>query len=73
MNAIQLTCDYLVVGAGAAAIAFIDTLLTRHPSTSIKIVLVDKNPIPGGHWVNAYGYVRLHQPSIVYGVASRQL
>jgi hypothetical protein len=73
MNATQLTCDYLVVGAGAAAIAFIDTLLTRHPSTSIKIVLVDKNPIPGGHWVNAYGYVRLHQPSIVYGVASRQL
>ena len=71
MNVTQLACDYLVVGAGAAAIAFIDTLLTRHPST--KIVLVDKNPIPGGHWVNAYGYVRLHQPSIVYGVASRQL
>ena len=71
MNVTQLACDYLVVGAGAAAIAFIDTLLTRHPST--KIVLVDKNPIPGGHWVNAYGYVRLHQPSIVYGIASRQL
>ncbi|KAL3822005.1 hypothetical protein ACHAXA_002991 [Cyclostephanos tholiformis] len=71
MSLIQLACDYLVVGAGAASIAFIDTLLTEHPTTNI--VLVDRNPVPGGHWVNAYGYVRLHQPSLVYGVASRQL
>jgi len=74
MNAITtklLVCDYLVVGAGAASIAFIDTLLTHLPTTTI--VLVDKNPIPGGHWVHAYGYVHLHQPSLLYGVASRQL
>ncbi|KAL3804934.1 hypothetical protein ACHAW5_006791 [Stephanodiscus triporus] len=71
MSATQLLCDYLVIGAGVASIAFIDTVLTEHPTT--KIVLVDKNPVPGGHWVNAYGYVRLHQPSVVYGVASRQL
>jgi hypothetical protein len=71
MSVTQLLCDYLVIGAGAAAIAFIDTVLTEQPTT--KIVLVDKNPIPGGHWVNAYGHVRLHQPSLVYGVASRQL
>lgn len=71
MSETQLACDYLVVGAGAASIAFIDTLLTERPAT--KIVLVDRNPIPGGHWVDAYGYVKLHQPSIVYGVSSRQL
>ena len=74
MNAITtklLACDYLVVGAGAASIAFIDTLLTHLPTTSI--ILVDKNPVPGGHWVHAYGYVHLHQPSLLYGVPSRQL
>lgn len=74
MNAITTklrTCDYLIVGAGAASIAFIDTLLTHLPTTTI--ILVDKNPIPGGHWVHAYGYVHLHQPSLLYGVASRQL
>jgi hypothetical protein len=65
------TCDYLVVGAGAAAIAFIDTLLTELPSA--KIVLVDKHQAPGGHWNDAYDFVRLHQPSLLYGVASRQL
>ncbi len=71
MNVTKLTCDYLVVGAGAASIAFIDTLLTEQPLS--KIILVDKNPSPGGHWVHAYGFVRLHQPSLLYGVASRQL
>ena len=67
----KLLCDYLVVGAGASSLAFIDTLLTENPLLSI--ILVDKNPIPGGHWVHAYDYVHLHQPSAIYGLASRQL
>lgn len=66
-----LECDYLVVGAGAATLAFIDTLLTELPE--LKIILIDKKEIPGGHWVDAYGFVHLHQPSIVYGLASEQL
>ncbi len=48
-------CDYLVIGAGVASIAFIDSLLTDLPSA--KIVLVDKKPAPGGHWVDNYGYI----------------
>jgi hypothetical protein len=36
-------------------------------------VLVDRNDQPGGHWINAYPYVRLHQPSAYYGVNSRKL
>ena len=67
----SLSCDYLVVGAGAASLAFIDTLLTELPST--KVVLVDKNAAPGGHWVHDYDFVTLHQPSLLYGVASKQL
>jgi len=66
-----LECDYLVVGAGAAPLAFIDTLLTELPES--KIILIDKKEIPGGHWVDAYGFVHLHQPSLVYGLASKQL
>ncbi|KAG7349641.1 FAD-dependent pyridine nucleotide-disulfide oxidoreductase [Nitzschia inconspicua] len=66
-----LECDYLVVGAGAASLAFIDTLLTELPNT--KVILIDKKEQPGGHWQDAYGFVRLHQPSLVYGVASKQL
>ena len=71
MSPPDLTCDYLVVGAGASSLPFIDTLLTELPSA--KIVLVDRYAVPGGHWVNDYGYVRLHQPSIMYGVSSKQL
>ncbi|MEO8125016.1 MAG: FAD/NAD(P)-binding protein [Burkholderiales bacterium] len=62
--------DYLVVGAGATAMAFVDTLLTE---SEAQIVIVDRHHRPGGHWNDAYPFVRLHQPSAFYGVASREL
>jgi hypothetical protein len=67
----MLACDYLVVGGGAMGLAFVDSLLLLQPHASI--VLVDKHPAPGGHWNDDYGYVTLHQPSLVYGVQSSQL
>lgn len=67
----ELECDYLIVGAGASPLAFIDTLLTELPDS--KVILIDKKGAPGGHWVDAYGFCRLHQPSIVYGISSKQL
>jgi hypothetical protein len=41
--------------------------------TDARIVIVDKHAMPGGHWNDAYGFVRLHQPSAYYGVGSRPL
>jgi cation diffusion facilitator CzcD-associated flavoprotein CzcO len=37
------------------------------------VVLVDRRHGPGGHWNDAYPFVRLHAPSALYGVNSRQL
>jgi cation diffusion facilitator CzcD-associated flavoprotein CzcO len=62
--------DYLVVGAGAAGLPFVDTLVSL---TDARVVIVDREPRPGGHWLHAYPFVRLHQPSANYGVASRPL
>lgn len=62
--------DYLVVGAGATAMAFVDTLISE---TDADVVIVDRNHQPGGHWTTAYPFVRLHQPSAYYGVNSRRL
>jgi hypothetical protein len=62
-----ITADYLIKGAGAAAMAFADTLLTE---TDATMVLVDRHDRPGGHWNDAYPFVRLHQPSSYYGVPS---
>ena len=59
--------DYLVVGTGAAGMAFADALLSHSDAT---ITLVDRRHAPGGHWVDAYPFVRLHQPSAFYGVSS---
>jgi len=59
--------DYLVVGAGAAGMAIADALLTHSQST---VTIVDRRPAPGGHWLDAYPFVRLHQPSAFYGVSS---
>ena len=38
-----------------------------------EVVLVDRRHRPGGHWLDAYPFVRLHQPSAYYGVESRTL
>ena len=62
--------DYLIMGAGAAAMAFADELLTN---SDARILMVDRRDKPGGHWNDAYPFVRLHQPSAFYGVNSREL
>jgi len=63
--------DYLIVGAGAMGMAFADTILNETDATTITIV--DRHARPGGHWNDAYPFVRLHQPSAFYGVNSRPL
>ena len=35
--------------------------------------MVATRSAPGGHWNDAYDFVRLHQPAITYGVNSRSL
>src|SRR5690606_22914950 len=65
-----LETDYLVVGAGAAAMAFADTLLE---DSDASMTIVDRRHKPGGHWLDAYPFVRLHGPSANYGVNSRPL
>lgn len=62
--------DYLVVGAGASGLAFTDALINR---ADVDVVIVDRRARPGGHWLDAYPFVRLHQPSATYGVDSREL
>src|SRR5207248_9802269 len=66
----EVETDYLVVGAGASGMAFADTLVAN---TDAEVVLVDRRHRPGGHWLDAYPFVRLHQPSANYGVNSRPL
>lgn len=62
--------DYLVVGAGATGMAFVDALIAE---SEANVVMVDRRSAPGGHWNDAYPFVRLHQPSATYGVNSANL
>jgi hypothetical protein len=66
----EIETDYLIVGAGATGMAFADTLVAQ---SDADIVMVDRRHGPGGHWLDAYPFVRLHQPSAIYGVTSRML
>jgi NAD(P)-binding Rossmann-like domain len=66
----ELRTDYLVIGAGASGMAFADAIVAN---TDAEVVLVDRRHRPGGHWLDAYPFVRLHQPSAYYGVESRPL
>ena len=76
------SCDYLVVGAGATGMAFVDSLLqgllsstsgSTTGSRRLKIVLMDQHAQPGGQWNDSYAFVQLHQPSAMYGVESTPL
>ena len=62
--------DYLVVGAGATGMAFLDTLLKHHPGPRPAVAVVDRRAAPGGHWNDGYPYVTLHQAARNYGVES---
>ena len=66
----HIETDYLIVGAGASGLAFADSLLSE---ADADVVLVDRRSHPGGHWRDAYPFVRLHSPSAYYGVNSMPL
>ncbi len=67
----MISTDYLIVGSGASGLAFADTLVAEDPDA--ELVLVDRRPGVGGHWLDAYPFVRLHTPSAYYGVNSLRL
>jgi hypothetical protein len=66
----SLETDYLVVGAGAMGMAFTDALIDH---ADVHVTLVDRRHAAGGHWLDAYPFVQLHQASLFYGVASTVL
>jgi hypothetical protein len=66
----MIETDYLVVGAGAAGMAFTDELVAH---SDVDVVMVDRRDAPGGHWNDAYPFVRLHQASANYGVNGTRL
>lgn len=56
--------------------SFVDTLLAHHHCDSIgavSVVMVDPHSEPGGQWHDSYDFVRLHQPSSMYGVETERL
>ncbi|HEY5979186.1 MAG TPA: NAD(P)-binding protein [Microlunatus sp.] len=66
----RVDVDYLVVGAGAMGMGFVDALIDH---ADVRVALIDRRNGVGGHWRHAYPFVRLHQSSTFYGVASRVL
>jgi NAD(P)-binding Rossmann-like domain len=67
---VHFNTDYLVVGAGASGLAFADALVAE---ADVEVTMIDRRPAAGGHWLNAYPFVRLHTPSAYYGVNSLAL
>ena len=65
-----ISTDYLVIGAGASGLAFVDTLAAE---ADVEVTVIDRRGAPGGHWADAYPFVRLHTPSAYYGVNSLAL
>ena len=66
----KVETDYFVVGAGALGMAFVDSLIEH---SDADVVMVERRHRPGGHWLDSYPFVQLHQPSRFYGVQSTPL
>jgi hypothetical protein len=66
----ELETDYLVIGAGALGMGFVDTLIEN---CDADVVMIDRRHRAGGHWLDSYPFVQLHQPSMNYGVNSTTL
>lgn len=66
----EIETDYLVVGAGTLGMGFVDTLIQN---SDADVVMIDRRHRPGGHWLDSYPFVQLHQPSMNYGVNSTPL
>jgi len=71
MTVEELVTDYLIIGAGAMGMGFLEEIIVN--SSNIQAIIVDTRNKPGGHWNDAYSFVRLHQPAITYGNNSRNL
>ena len=69
-GSVEIETDYLVVGAGALGMGFVDTLIEH---CDADVVMIDRRHRPGGHWLESYPFVQLHQPSANYGVSSTPL
>ena len=66
----SLETDYLVVGAGAMGMGVYDALIDH--ARDVHVTLVDRRHAAGGHWLDAYPFVQLHQASL-FCVASTVL
>jgi NADH dehydrogenase FAD-containing subunit len=62
VDAKPIETDYLVIGGGATAMAFVDTLLSE---SDAEIVMVDRNHRPGGPRLSACISLRLSTASIL--------
>lgn len=65
-----IEADYVVAGAGGVGMAFVDEIISHSDAT---VAIVDRKHRPGGHWNDAYPFVRLHQTSTCYGVNSTEM
>ena len=70
MTANVIDTDYLIVGAGAAGMAFADALIAE---CDADVVMVERRHCAGGHWNDAYPFVRIHHADACYGVNSKIL
>jgi len=62
-------CDLCIIGAGICGLNFLFSA-SQHMSKENKVILVDRNPNPGGMWNDTYPYVRLHQPHPMFTIGN---
>src|SRR3954454_16831160 len=61
----MIETDYLVVGGGAFAMSFVDTLIEH---SDADVVMIERRHRPGGHWLGSYPFLQQPEASRLYRV-----
>ena len=56
MTTRTLSTDYLVIGAGAMGMSFVEELV--YNNSGVEVIIIDNRAAPGGHWNDAYCHTR---------------
>jgi len=71
MAAETFETNYLIVGAGAMGMAFLEEMILN--SDTKECIIIDKRSGVGGHWRDSYDFVTLQCNAPVYGLNSSSL
>jgi len=67
----KMQADLCIIGSGYAGVCAYDAAC-QYLKPGSRVIVVDRNALWGGQWIDQYDFVRLHQPYQIFTAGSRE-